>query len=370
MRKRLVFRLASAINIAMKALDLVTFIERAKNIHGGLYDYSRVEYRGRKTKVAIICDAHGEFGQTPNNHLHGKGCKDCGHSKSAEKRLCHMEEFLARAHAAHGNKYDYSEVEYKGAHTHVTIICPAHGAIRQTPQQHWSHGCKYCSHKSQTQEQFIERAISRHNNKYDYSNVVYVNARTDVEILCKYHNRSFFQTPDRHVGQGAGCPYCSGHKGHTTETFISRSLKTHGNKYDYTKVIYKTAIKKVTITCPKDGHGDFVVTPNHHLTGHGCPKCSRNISKPETNFLDLIGVPETNRQKRIGSFVVDGYDLNTSTIYEFDGDFFHGNPDIYEQKPCLVANRFRSAKQSFSLRGKTMFIGSGTARGRKIKTGS
>lgn len=63
----------------MKRLTKQDFIERARAVHGDKYDYSKVEYVNNSTKVVIICPVHGEFLQTPNKHMQGRGCpcKDC-----------------------------------------------------------------------------------------------------------------------------------------------------------------------------------------------------------------------------------------------------------------------------------------------------
>ena len=99
------------------------------------------------------------------------------------------EEFIKKAREVHGDKYDYSKVEYVKSKAKVTIICPEHGEFLQTPQKHlYGQGCPKCGHKSElTTEEFIKKAREVHGDKYDYSNVEYVDAKTNVCIICKQH---------------------------------------------------------------------------------------------------------------------------------------------------------------------------------------
>ena len=188
------------------------------------------------------------------------------------------EEFIQRAILIHGNKYDYSDVNYINSDTKVLLHCPIHGAFWLSPDKHIhrAYGCPKCGIKRRvdkrrtTLEDFIARANKKHGGKYDYSRVVYTNSQTKVEIICPQHG-VFSQTPDMHLS-GHGCPKCAGNN-ITTDEFIKRAREVHGNKYDYSKVIYVSAIKKVCIICPV--HGKFFQTPVAHFNNkQGCPKCS------------------------------------------------------------------------------------------------
>ena len=128
-----------------------------------------------------------------------------------------------------------------------------------------------------TKEIFINKSKKTHGNKYDYSKVEYNGIFKKVCIICPKHGE-FWQTPHSHL-HGSGCPKCSHEKiqditKQCSNEFIEKSQKIHGNKYDYFKVAYKNAITKVCIICPK--HGEFWQTPNKHLNGQGCPKCKES----------------------------------------------------------------------------------------------
>ena len=112
-----------------KKLTQEEFIERARTIHGDKYSYDKVIYVNGSTPVTIICDVHGEFKQTPNGHLSGKGCKACGYIRNRTTIRKTTEYFIERARKKHGDKYDYSRVVYKGADDPVEIICPRHGSF-------------------------------------------------------------------------------------------------------------------------------------------------------------------------------------------------------------------------------------------------
>lgn len=123
---------------------------------------------------------------------------------------------------------------------------------------------------------FIEKANKKHNCRYDYSKVEYVDSKTKVCIICPEHGE-FWQTPNTHVS-GSICPKCANqHRGDTfrsnRDTFIKKAAELHNCRYGYSKVVYKSSMDKVIIICPE--HGEFEMTPMCHLLGQGCPKCSR-----------------------------------------------------------------------------------------------
>lgn len=188
----------------MKKLTTEEFIKRAREVHGNKYDYSKVEYVNAHTKVCIICSKHGEFYQKPNNHLNGQGCSKCFYPNI---KLT-TENFIQKAREIHGDKYDYSRVEYKDTKTKVCIICNKHGEFQQNFEKHIVRkcGCPKCAGKGKTVEEFVETANLIHYNKYDYSKVKYESATTKVCIICPEHGE-FYQKPSKHLS-GDGCPVC------------------------------------------------------------------------------------------------------------------------------------------------------------------
>lgn len=126
----------------MKILTPHKFINKAILTHGERYDYSLVNYMGALIHVDIICKEHGVFRQKPNNHLNGYGCPKCGKIKFSNKIF---NKFIEKAKILHENKYDYSKVVYVNISTNVDIICPKHGIFKQSPNNHLKGcGCPYC----------------------------------------------------------------------------------------------------------------------------------------------------------------------------------------------------------------------------------
>jgi len=309
------------------------FIERAKAVHGDLYDYSKVRYKNNKTPVTIICPIHGEFEQFPQNHLRGAGCAKC------TKGLLSNDDFIKKAQEIHGNNYDYSEVNYKNNKTPVTIICPIHGKFNQYPNNHIvGYGCPTCGKekmiktKTKNVDDFIEEIKKIHGNKYDYSNVDYKGAKVPVEIICPKHG-AFLQAPSNHLN-GAGCPKCGVERTslltkHTTDEFIDVVKKIHRNKYDYSKVNYEGSRIPVEIICPK--HGVFSQLPGNHLKGMGCPRCSESkgellvndiLTNKEIDFVrqkKFLDCRLTSKIKKCRPLPFDFYIPELNTCIEYDG---------------------------------------------------
>lgn len=293
------------------------FIEKAKLKHGETYDYSKVEYIGSSTKVCIICKTHGEFWQVASCHLSENGCPKCaGKTKST------TEEFIKKAKNVHGNKYDYSKVNYINSRIKIKIICPEHGEFEQIPNSHLSgHNCPKCvGGVNLNTESFIEKSKIIHDEKYNYNEVNYINCFNKVKIICPIHG-IFIQNPHTHLC-GSGCPKCAG-KYMDLSYFIQKSNKKHHNKYDYSNVEYNGCETKVYIICPI--HGEFWQRPDVHLSGCGCPICSEsNGEKMIANILSTYNIKfereykfDDCKNKRKLPF--DFYLSEYNTCIEYDG---------------------------------------------------
>jgi hypothetical protein len=234
-----------------KPLTLQKFIERAQAKHGNRYDYSKVKFQNVESKVKIICPEHGVFEQRVMNHLKGFNCPKCGRVSVSGKLSHTLDRFIQDAHAAHGKKYDYSEVEYKTALTKVKIICPIHGGFLQSPATHIRGvGCSKCSDlitadkRRLTNEEFIKRAREVHGDKYDYSKVEYVTSHGKVEIICREHG-PFLQSPATHtMGNKAGCPGCAVSGFDQTKPALLYYLAV---MTDNAETLYKIGITNLTI---------------------------------------------------------------------------------------------------------------------------
>ena len=189
------------------------------------------------------------------------------------------ETIIERFRKVHGNRYDYSLVEYKNMTDKVRIICPIHGIFEQTPSNHLKgQNCPKCSHRNSkySKEEIIDRLKRIYGNDIDYNkHISYDGNEKDMTLYCVRHG--YFTKNARLVLQGHGCLKCSINKRRKSKTcekekFILKAREIHGNKYIYDDVEYTHSRTKVTIICPI--HGKFEQTPNSHLNGSGCPKCA------------------------------------------------------------------------------------------------
>jgi hypothetical protein len=264
------------------------FINKAKEVHGDKYDYSKVDYKGATTPVNIICPIHGETKQRPVDHIRSVGCVKCGNELKKYIRLKPVEEFLKQAKEVHGDKYDYSKVDYKNTETKIKIICPIHGEFLQSPHSHLGgKGCPKCAGKNQTEDDFIRKAQEVHGNKYDYSQLNFKNMSSPVTIICPIHGK-FTQNVGHHLN-GHGCFECGSEKKienrrMSIDDFVKQSQEIHGDKYDYSKTENVKSNKDLTtIICPV--HGEFLQSRNSHLRGRGCPLCRESKGEKLINNL-------------------------------------------------------------------------------------
>lgn len=189
------------------------FINKAREVHGDRYDYSKVEYKGYHSKVIITCAEHGDFLQAVCSHLNGSGCFFCGNNEKINTHLYSQEAFINKANIIHNNKYDYSSVVYTKAKNTIEIICPTHGVFHQKAAAHLhGGGCLKCANEtiskklSLSQEAFIKKAQEVHGDKYDYSKSVYIKGTDKIEIICPVHG-SFYQQAASHL-RGTNCNKC------------------------------------------------------------------------------------------------------------------------------------------------------------------
>lgn len=249
-----------------------------------------------------------------------------------DKTTQYLNDFIHRATKHHGGKYDYSKVVYIHSLAPVEIVCPHHGSFYQKPALHARRiGCPECGANATrlTRDEYITRANNVHGGKYDYTDVVYTSTRHKINVKCVTHG-SFLVRASKHL-EGIGCPKCTDTT-LTTEEFIHRAKQVHGDVYDYSQTVYINARTDVDIICKK--HGLFKQPPMRHVTRKcGCPECKPKSSITENEWLDELNVPKESRQVLINvdgtKYRVDGYDAQTNTVYEFWGDYWHGNPNVY-----------------------------------------
>jgi len=316
-----------------KMIGIDEFINRSNHIHNNKYDYSESNYGGCNNKIMIICPIHGKFKQIANEHMKGHGCPQCGKEKSERgHEKARSDEFIKKAQKIHNNKYDYSKVNYVNNLSKITIICPKHGEFEQIPNNHLRYGCFRCSIEDRilTTEEFIERAKKIHGDKYDYSKVDYIGNKTEITIICPKHGE-FNQIPNSHLN-GKNCRECAKESmiiavgdfnRSTTEEFIKKAQKIHNNKYDYSKANYIDNKEKVVITCPE--HGDFEQVACYHIAGSGCPQCAGTHIQNEINdFVCALGFDTVyNDRHEISPYELDIYVQQKRVAIEHNGLYWH-----------------------------------------------
>ncbi len=191
------------------------FIEQSKLKHGDKYNYDKTVYVDAKTKVLVTCPIHGDFLVLPNTHLKKDGgCKGCQVITLRKARSLTNEDFIKKATAVHGNKFNYSKTDYVNLVEDVIITCPIHGDFSQSPASHLrGGGCRKCSSNKLAKDRskgvvdFIAQANIIHDHKYNYDKFIYSNNRTPSTITCPVHG-DFEQDPSNHLS-GKGCRKCS-----------------------------------------------------------------------------------------------------------------------------------------------------------------
>jgi Zn ribbon nucleic-acid-binding protein len=258
------------------------FIGKANIIHNNKYIYDKIILKNSETKIIIICKEHGEFLLKPTRHLMGHGCQKCAMKNNGLRLRKTKEDFIKKAIETHGNKYNYDEIDYKGNKVKIKIKCnePNHGTFIQMPIKHLQgHGCSVCAliknkmANRKTTEEFINEANIVHNNKYDYTNVEYVNSTTPVNIICKSHG-IFKQSPAHHL-KSQNCPKCK-----------------------------NIQYSKISIVCLNFLASYYKI----------------NIQHAEND--GEYKIPHTR-------YKADGYTKEINTIWEFHGRFTHGSPKHY-----------------------------------------
>lgn len=224
------------------------FIEESKNMFPDKYTYENTEYLGATIKVRINCAEHGEFSQRPGAHLKGNGCPKCSLISKSNIQVKSVDKFIAEAIIIHGSKYDYSKVVYTKNYNKVLLICKYHGDFEQVAATHLNgSGCPRCAGIKSSIEQvkpkrvFVLEANEKHGYKYNYDNLIYINAKEKVTVTCPEHG-DFSVQANSHL-QGSGCPQCSesGFKDYLPGIVYYLKVENKG------KVAYKIGITNRTV---------------------------------------------------------------------------------------------------------------------------
>jgi len=303
------------------------FILKANKKHSNKYDYSLVKYINSQIKVKIICPDHGIFEMKPNNHTRS-GCPKCKGELIRSLKVKSTDQYIIDAKKIHGDKYDYSLVNYITAHDKIKIICTIHGIFEQIPNNHLNGAnCQKCvgNNIMSSTEEFIRLSKEIYGDKYDYSLVDYKNNKTNVKIICD--GKVYEQSPKSHL-KGMNV------KSLTKDEFIRKSKESHGDKYDYSLVEFDNTNDYIKIICPI--HGIFEKMCYTHYKC-GCPLCSESVGEKNIRlFLNNKNIKYKPQMKfdnciKINRLSFDFYLYDYNTCIEYDGkqhfepnDFFGG----------------------------------------------
>ena len=184
--------------------------------------------------------------------------------------------FIEKAKSKHGDKYDYSNTVYYKSKEKLEIICKTHGKFEQVAAEHLKgYGCSKCSKKYKpTLEEWIERAKLIHGDTYDYSKAVYIDNKTPIEVICKEHG-SFYPIPNNHL-KGSGCSKCDYIRRHFKYKKSTEQFILEASIIHNNKYDYSKVDyynKSKNVCIICPKHGEFWQDPSSHLNGSGCSKC-------------------------------------------------------------------------------------------------
>lgn len=232
----------------------------------------------------------------------------------------------------HGDRFDYSEYEYRSKSKKSVVICREHGSFEVTFNRHREGGmsqggCPECKRLHRV-DRFIAKVRKCYGDHIDTSLVKYVNAVTPVTLLCQYHGK--FSIYPSNVKPHSECRGCLGsrRRENTARELSNRFKLVHGDRFDYSKVVYSDMHEKVIIGCSQ--HGDFEMTPANHLSNHYCWKCNCNTSSREEtawiesieNFLGITANTDHTVSGRKGaSSKIDA--VFGDVAVEYDGAYWH-----------------------------------------------
>lgn len=324
-----------------------------REAHGDTYIYPSNmldNYRTMREKLTIVCRVHGQFQQTAEGHRRGRGCPECGRTKLREGKSEPFRSTVKRANKVHSNAYTYLEVKScVGEKGKLKIICPKHGVFVQRKSAHLSgQGCPKCGAETVTKKLLVpwpklrERMIEKHQGKYQYLEPEnYAGYKSTLIVVCPVHGE-FAQNLGDHL-RGRGCPSCfrEGRRSKIQDV-VSKALITHEGRYDYCcHQDYESNTTKLSISCPT--HGWFLQSSMGHLAGQGCPKCSNQTSKQESEvraFIESLGL-ETQKGRDsilpgLGRMELDIIIPEKKFAVEFDGLFWHSEKMKKDAKWHLV----------------------------------
>ena len=161
------------------------FVAKSVEAHGLRYDYSNTKYKNNREKVIIACPIHGNFSQSPDSHMHGKGCEKCAAITRGKAQRVGFSEYKKRCSEKHNDKYTYDENSFTTLSDKTSVKCPEHGWFEQDAKAHMhGKGCRQCGFKSSGFDRSRFKRVCKKNN--NGNGIFYV-------IKCKNDKEVFFK---------------------------------------------------------------------------------------------------------------------------------------------------------------------------------
>ena len=318
------------------------FIREAKTIHGDKYNYSNVVYKSTHDKIVITCRLHGDFKQSPANHLRSQGCDKCGDSKNGISQRKSTEQFIKEAKVIFGDEYLYEKTNYTTNENEVIITCKIHGDFYKAPTKHLSskQGCPKCGEKRGKEKrkitlvEFLNRQREKFGNNFEFPKIQseYKGSKSKdkITIVCNKCGTEYNQAPNIFL-KSNGCLNCLMYdlhrppKGQSLGDLYPNSIKLWGNNGTFTPFdFYPNSGRKMNWICPTCNN-PFTRTIQAQFIKRniGCKNCKSRIYHTEkkilfelkTFFPDIVG-------DGIGQ-QVDIFIPSLNLIIEYDGVNWH-----------------------------------------------
>lgn len=286
------------------------FLERAFAKFGTKFDYSKVVYEKCNAEVIICCPVHGDFLQTPTQHLASRhGCRLCASENMTRDNLSRGER-VAEAKRVYGSAYDYSSWEPDTSYLSSTAHCNIHCVDFEI--SYYNHvvkgqGCPLCmgdkiSNIKTMTHSVAERELKKKHNHLSILKESYKGFAERCKISCDIHGE-FEAKPQNLIPTKHGCPLCAEDNGIitsrtlTTEEFLGRLPEKYHN-LDFSNTVYTHMSGPITFRCKTHNIEHTVRAGNLiHSSGLGCPICNKErVSEVLTGHYCTTTV-ERNKEK-------------------------------------------------------------------------
>ena len=306
------------------------FIKECNIKHNFEYDYSLTIYTNCKDKIIVICKKHGQYEVQADSHKRGTRCNNCATEETHEQQKMSIEYFMNKAFKLFGDKFDYSRVHetYDCIRSKLNIKCNTHNIwFYQNADSHLRDycGCSECA------ELFRLSNVDKHIEERSSNNIpwfMYQSPDGSLRAIKGVWGNNKYPNIENHKKY---VEYLGKIKGYTNlEDWYNIGLydfyENYGTQlvdryYDWSyfkllKMVYpdynwdKSKFKKIGYS-----HGQIEWLEFMKVS---TPDIRHKLNNDDGEYRIL----ETR-------YKADGFSCEENCIYEYDGDYYHGNPGIY-----------------------------------------